>query len=200
MKASQQLFIHTERVQAARRVSYVLLSACLLCLLRLLFLLTLCSLFCGRSGERQARLCLSFCYFPLASPRSLFLLNEPGPRWGRPSAGTILSYYVDTWRAGEDASSARMRPLTFGRAGAFELRRVHVDLIAAAQGGFVGGGTRSRPSGSDECWQRWAALQRPLVLLSEPFLSNSTFFFTSSPSNGSPNKHIRKDFENEHSA
>lgn len=152
MKASQQLFIHTDCVQAARRVSYVLLSACLLCLLRLLFLLTLCSLFCGRSGERQARLSLSFCYFPLASPRSLFFLNESGPRWGRPSAGTILSDYVDPWRAGEDTSSALTRPLTFGRAGVVrELWRAHVDLIAAGGGALRGGG--SRPPGSDECWQ-----------------------------------------------
>lgn len=66
-----------------------LLSACLFCLLRLLFLLTLCSLFCGRSGEQEASLSLSvaFLFVSLAS----FFLHEPRPRWGLPSTVTILS-------------------------------------------------------------------------------------------------------------
>lgn len=54
-----------------------LLSACLFCLLRLLFLLTLCSLFCGRSGEQEAS--LSLCCVPFRVPRFLFSSRATSP-------------------------------------------------------------------------------------------------------------------------
>lgn len=132
---------------------------------------------------RTISLCLSLSFTFLWRPSFPFFLTSQVPGGDGPSLWQFLSYYVSPLRAGEQAYSVLTQPLRLEKL-PFVNCGVCTWSLSLQLRGASGAPDRHHPGVlldflCDVCWQWWPTLQRLLMLLSKPPLSNSTFFFTS---------------------